>query len=70
MPGLPMCSARLKVDIVLFGQVNGLVPSYTTFDKIEGEVHIQAVQDTEFDHIQISFEGEHEVMPRVFIPSA
>ena len=33
------------------------------FDKIEGEVHIQAVRDTEFDHVQISFEGEHEIYP-------
>ncbi|EED21108.1 arrestin (or S-antigen) domain protein [Talaromyces stipitatus ATCC 10500] len=52
-----MRNPRLKVDIFLNGQVKGLVPSYTTFDKIEGEVHIQADRDTEFDHIQISFEG-------------
>lgn len=50
-------SARLHVDIVLKGQTKGLVPSYTTFDRIEGEVHITADKDTEFDQIQINFEG-------------
>ncbi|KAF3390136.1 hypothetical protein DPV78_011473 [Talaromyces pinophilus] len=57
MPSLPMRNSRLKIDIALNGQVKGLVPSYTTFDKIEGEVHIQAERDTEFDHVQITFEG-------------
>lgn len=57
MPYLPMRNPRLKVEIALNGQVKGLVPSYTTFDKIEGEVHIQAERDTPFDHVQITFEG-------------
>jgi len=57
MLSLPMRNPRLKVDIALNGQVKGLVPSYTTFDKIEGEVHIQAGRGTEFDHVQITFEG-------------
>lgn len=57
MPSLPMRNPRLQVDIALKGQVKGLVPVYTTFDKIEGEVHIQAERDTDFDHVQITFEG-------------
>lgn len=49
--------SRLNVDIVLNGQVKGVVPSYTTFDTIEGEVQIQAEKDTEFDKVLIQFEG-------------
>ncbi|EEA25257.1 hypothetical protein EYB25_002526 [Talaromyces marneffei] len=57
MPSLPMRNPRLKVDIALNGQVKGRVPAYTTYDKIEGEVQIQAERDTEFDHVQITFDG-------------
>ncbi|RAO66476.1 uncharacterized protein BHQ10_002488 [Talaromyces amestolkiae] len=65
MPSLPMRNSRLKVDIALNGQVKGLVPSYTTFDKIEGEVHIQAERDTAFDHVQITFEGWSPTHPEM-----
>lgn len=50
-------SSRLNIDITLDGQVKGIVPSYTTFDTIEGAVFIRADKDTEFDHIRITFEG-------------
>ncbi|OKL61536.1 hypothetical protein UA08_03311 [Talaromyces atroroseus] len=49
--------SRLNVDININGQVQGSVPSYTTFDKIEGEVVIRAEKDVQFDHVVICFEG-------------
>jgi hypothetical protein len=51
--------SRLEVDIIINGQVPGSVPSYTTFDKIQGEVVVRAKEDTEFDHVVINFEGSY-----------
>jgi hypothetical protein len=49
--------SRLKIGIDLKQQPPGFVPSYTTLDRIEGEVTIEADRDTNFDHIAITFEG-------------
>lgn len=50
--------SRVKVDIVLHDQPSGFVVSYTTGDRIKGEVIITAEQDTKFDAVDITFEGE------------
>jgi hypothetical protein len=50
-------SSRLKIGIGLNGQTKGFVASYTTLDKIEGEVTVEVDHDTKFDHIEIAFEG-------------
>ncbi|CRG90863.1 hypothetical protein PISL3812_07909 [Talaromyces islandicus] len=50
-------ASRLKIGIDLKQQASGFVPSYTTLDRIEGEVTIQADRNTSFDHIAITFEG-------------
>lgn len=49
--------SRLKIGIDLADQPTGFVASYTTRDKIEGEVTIEADQDTRFDSVEITFEG-------------
>lgn len=49
--------ARLKIGIDLADKPTGFVASYTTLDKIEGEVTIEADQDTRFDSVEITFEG-------------
>ncbi|KAL1991113.1 hypothetical protein VTN49DRAFT_5617 [Thermomyces lanuginosus] len=49
--------SRVKVDIVLHDQPSGFVVSYTTGDRIKGEVIITAEQDTKFDAVDITFEG-------------
>lgn len=49
--------SRPKVGIDLVNQRDGLVASYTTGDKIEGEVTISTEQDTPFDDVDITFEG-------------
>jgi hypothetical protein len=47
------------IDIALSDDEQGAyVRSYSTFDKIEGEVSITAPHDTRFDEIFITFEGE------------
>jgi hypothetical protein len=48
----------MQVGIDLTGQAKGFVASYTTLDKIEGEVTVQADFDTKFDHVEITFDGE------------
>ena len=48
---------RPKVDIVVANQQDGLVPSYTTGDTIEGTVTITTDHDTRFDELEITFEG-------------
>ncbi|GAD95707.1 arrestin (or S-antigen), N-terminal domain protein [Paecilomyces variotii No. 5] len=49
--------SRPKVEIDLVDQRDGFVASYTTGDRIEGEVTIVADHDTQFDDIDITFEG-------------
>ncbi|KAL1877823.1 hypothetical protein Plec18167_004792 [Paecilomyces lecythidis] len=49
--------SRPKIEIDLVDQRDGFVASYTTGDKIEGEVTIIADHDTQFDDIDITFEG-------------
>ncbi|KAJ9190948.1 hypothetical protein DTO164E3_9091 [Paecilomyces variotii] len=49
--------SRPKVGIDLVDQKDGFVASYTTGDKIEGEVTITAEHDIQFDDINITFEG-------------
>jgi hypothetical protein len=48
---------RLKIGIDLLGQDTGFVASYTTRDRIEGEVTVEAEYDTRFDSVEITFEG-------------
>ena len=50
--------SRVKVDIVLHDQPSGIVASYTTRDRIAGEVTVTTEQDTKFDFVEITFEGE------------
>lgn len=45
------------IDITLNDQQDTYVSSYTTLDKIEGEVSIKAEHDLKFDDISITFEG-------------
>lgn len=50
--------SKIAVDIILNNnQQDAYVSSYTTLDKIEGEVSITAPSDTSFDDILITFEG-------------
>ncbi|PWY94510.1 hypothetical protein BO94DRAFT_581902 [Aspergillus sclerotioniger CBS 115572] len=48
---------RPKVDIVVANQQDGLVPSHTTGDTIEGTVTITTDHDTRFDELEVTFEG-------------
>lgn len=51
--------SRIAVDITLNDNQQGAyVSSYTTLDKIEGEVSITAPCDTSFDDISITFDGK------------
>ncbi|KAH8703160.1 hypothetical protein BGW36DRAFT_368912 [Talaromyces proteolyticus] len=54
--------SRLNIAIDLNDQTKGFVPSYTTFDRIEGEVALQADCQTKFDHIDIIFEGSSKTI--------
>lgn len=49
--------ARPQVEITVNDQPDAFVPSYTTLDRIEGEVRIVPENDTPFDDIVISFKG-------------
>ncbi|KAJ9293556.1 hypothetical protein DTO271G3_7635 [Paecilomyces variotii] len=49
--------SRPKVEVDLVDQKDGFVASYTTGDKIEGEVTVTAEHDIQFDEINITFEG-------------
>ncbi|PWY88347.1 hypothetical protein BO70DRAFT_359787 [Aspergillus heteromorphus CBS 117.55] len=49
--------SRPKIDISLSSQKEGLVPSYTTGDVIEGTVTVTVDHDTRFDELEITFEG-------------
>lgn len=50
--------SKIAVDIILNdNQQDAYVSSYTTLDKIEGEVSITVPSDTGFDDISITFEG-------------
>lgn len=50
--------SKIAVDIVLNdNQQDAFVNSYTTLEKIEGDVSITAPCDTSFDQILITFEG-------------
>lgn len=54
----PTCHSRPTIDIALHDdQQDDFVPSYTTLDKVQGEVTIVAPYDTAFDHIYITLEG-------------
>ncbi|KAI9803561.1 MAG: hypothetical protein M1825_001904 [Sarcosagium campestre] len=48
---------RPQIEISLQGQDNGSLCTFTTSDKLEGEIAITAQQDARFDDIQITFEG-------------
>lgn len=50
--------SRPKVGIKLANQSDGFVASYTTFDKIEGEITVEVEQNTPFQTIEIAFDGE------------
>lgn len=49
-------TGRPKIEIILNGQGDTPLASYTTLEKIEGEVVFTA-SDVRFDEINISFEG-------------
>jgi hypothetical protein len=49
--------SRPRVDIELAGQETGFVPSYSTWDTIEGTATVAADRDTSFDDIDITLEG-------------
>ncbi|PYH89676.1 S-antigen, N-terminal domain protein [Aspergillus ellipticus CBS 707.79] len=49
--------SRPTVDISLVDQKEGLVPSYTTGDTIEGTATVTVDHDTRFDELEITFEG-------------
>lgn len=55
--------SRPKVGIDLVDQKDGFVASYTTGDKIEGEVTVTAEHDIQFDDINITFEGNVMWLP-------
>lgn len=50
--------SRPQVTIDLVGQKNGLVPSYTTWDHIDGTAAVEVDHDTPFDEVEITLEGE------------
>jgi hypothetical protein len=54
--------SRPKVGINLANQSDGFVASYTTFDKIEGEITVDVEQNTPFQSIEIAFDGEFLVV--------
>ena len=49
--------ARPKVTIYLVGQRQGVANSYTTLDRIQGEVTIEVEYEITFDKLEITFEG-------------
>ena len=54
----PICHNRPTITIALHDdQHDVFVPSYTTLDKVQGEVTIAAPYDTAFDQIYITLEG-------------
>lgn len=62
--------SKLAVDITLNDhQHDAFVSSYTTLDRIEGEVSITAPSDTRFDDILITFEGmNHSLLVYSLVP--
>lgn len=49
--------ARPKITINLTGQRQGVANSYTTLDRIPGEVTIKVEYEITFDKLEITFEG-------------
>ncbi|KAI2795243.1 hypothetical protein POX_a01848 [Penicillium oxalicum] len=56
-----------KIEIELFGQKPGLVTSYTTGDRIEGNVNIRVDTDIRFDEVEIIFQGMLSVKQSVTV---
>ena len=50
--------SRPKININLVNDVAGFVTSYTTFDKIQGEVTVEVEQSTALHSIEIALDGE------------
>ncbi len=57
-PMAALAAKKLTLDITLNDQQDAYVSSYTTLDKIEGEVTITALSDAPFNDVLITFEGE------------
>ena len=57
---------KIAVEISLNDQQDAYVSSYTTLDKIEGEVSITAPCDTRFDDVFITFEGMDSVYQHAY----
>jgi hypothetical protein len=49
--------SRPVIGIELDGQQDGFVSSYTTLDKVQGEVTLTSEYDMSFDELAITFEG-------------
>ena len=61
--------SRPKVSIDLVGQGPSPIFTYTTWDRIEGTVSIEVDHDTQFDDIEIAFEGLCPVLMISHCPS-
>jgi hypothetical protein len=62
--------SRPKININLVNDAAGFVTSYTTFDKIQGEITVEVEQSTAFHSIEIAFDGKSRVhlIVRLFSP--
>lgn len=49
--------SRPRVEIDLAKQGSGFVPSYTTWDSIDGTATVEVDRDTDFDGVEITLEG-------------
>lgn len=49
--------SRPRVEIDLAKQRSGFVPSYTTWDSIDGTATAEVDRDTDFDSVEITLEG-------------
>jgi hypothetical protein len=55
---------RPTIDIKLSDDQIGYISSYTTLDKIQGEVTLTSEYDIRFDEVSITFEGRDTELPR------
>ncbi|KAI9719306.1 MAG: hypothetical protein M1812_003636 [Candelaria pacifica] len=66
--GKPTINVSLNDDQQ--GNYGGYVRSYTTLDRLDGEVSVTAPQDTRFDDVQITFEGFAKTFVERLTPAA
>ncbi|KAI9840577.1 MAG: hypothetical protein M1837_001516 [Sclerophora amabilis] len=59
----------VHLNIALHGQEGSFLHSYTTLDKLEGEVTLTALQTTQIDDVNITFEGHAKTWVEKLAPT-